>query len=735
MNVPLHERAQLAARNGARVLVSIHANAGSPGARGSEVWLHDRHDAQSATLAREIHAQLDRVGPTRGLYQGPLTVLDPHATGGCAACLVEADYLSDPQGRARLTSSRGLDELADAISTGVRGYLGRAQGYGDGAWAVGQEIIEPDIAYASTSLAESNRIWNEWLQRYGSWRKGVPNGSLSHFPHSAICQLRMTMSTPAGVTDTFWGTGFYIGPNKLLTAAHNFRDSDENGVIWTTSSILVEPAYSPTASISNTRSFPVTSHTNHVHPNWSNATSDGFQPGYDIAVLNVNGLPATAGHFSLANRSLGAEEGIVVSGYGKVRGEDFDRQPQRMDGARISRADNMTMDYPIQTVGGHSGSPVFSDGMVVGVHRSSSGRHNNAAVTLTPEKIDWINRTYGNPGRSTGYGRVVRRDYESYDSYGTPDYPSPYEPYTFTDTAELDQYMRDQRAADTRRVSTVADAQALVDAYLTRGATTIWTGINATTAAGEIRARCANHRLFQQGNLNLCGPAAFLAIWAGRDPVGYARYALGLLESGVGQIGTHSITASTSIRSLAYPRLRNPNTTMSTPSADFIAMATLRNDQNAILPYDGSRSGELLAGLTTPEEVADWLRWTGVFSSVRQEANWARIAGYEHATRLIPGTGSDVAMLLNVNAMCNARRIEAVAGGAAPNPFTPDRSFILNQFPNHFVMLVGEVVPAINGTSFRMGVWTWGGSYVFNEVPWRDFVDNYYGAVTAHVRS
>lgn len=124
-NLSLRERASAAARSGARVLVSIHANAGAEGARGSEVWVHERHEEGSGDLARALHASLDRVGPTRGVFSGPLAVLDPDATGGCAACLVEADYLSDPHGRSRLTDTRSLDSIADAISDGVRTYLGR----------------------------------------------------------------------------------------------------------------------------------------------------------------------------------------------------------------------------------------------------------------------------------------------------------------------------------------------------------------------------------------------------------------------------------------------------------------------------------------------------------------------------------------------------------------------------------------------------------------------------------
>lgn len=126
-NLALGERARLAQRLGARALISLHANTGAAGTRGSEVWIHERHDAGSAALARELAASLGRVGPARGLFQGPLAVLDPRATGGVAACLIEADYLSDPAGQRRLSEARGLDELADAIAGGVRRFLGNGE--------------------------------------------------------------------------------------------------------------------------------------------------------------------------------------------------------------------------------------------------------------------------------------------------------------------------------------------------------------------------------------------------------------------------------------------------------------------------------------------------------------------------------------------------------------------------------------------------------------------------------
>ncbi|MBC7976268.1 MAG: hypothetical protein H7138_14945, partial [Myxococcales bacterium] len=305
----------------------------------------------------------------------------------------------------------------------------------------------------------------------------------------------------------------------------------------------------------------------------------------------------------------------------------------------------------------------------------------------------------------------------------------------FTDEDQLDAYLRDARASSTRRVSQVSDAHALVDAYLTRRAT-VWPHIEIATCAQQIKDRCSNHRLFQQGNLNLCGPASFLHMWAGRDPVGYARYAVGMLEHGQGRIGALTIPATAALEAMQYPRIGRPST-MTTPAADFVCMAPLRSDANAILPYDPTSGMEGLAGATTPGELAGWLRATGAFSTVHDEGNWMTIAGIDHAVGLTVGPESDIALLLNVNALAGAAQVTAIETPNTPitNPMTPDRSFFLNLFPNHFVTLLSGIVTDLGRTTLSLSIWTWGGSYHFAGVPIRSFSENYYGAVKTYMRS
>jgi N-acetylmuramoyl-L-alanine amidase/V8-like Glu-specific endopeptidase len=389
-NLTLGARAQLAAQRDADVFVSIHANSGPPEASGPETFVHPDAGPDSHRLADGVQRALERL---RGRYggvaeprNGLLAVLSPRALGKrTSACLIEVDYLSNPRSEARLRDPRERAAIGAAIASAIHEHAG-ARGQSR-PYAQAKAIIEPDIDYTTTSLEDSNRIWQDWLERYGSWMKGVPDSAIMSFPHSAICQLYLTTNV-----GNYWGTGFYIGDEKILSCGHNFLDNGE-----VTTRVRVMPGSSPTMSTFEVREFTVNG-ADLVHPSWAASSSSQ----HDLSVLRVPGFRAPNGAtFSLANRSLGANEGIVVAGYGKVDvgvGGPQDRQPQRMDGARISQADTEMVYYPIQTVGGHSGSPVFHRGTVIGVHTGprmlstgSASNHENRGVLLNPDKIDWIN--------------------------------------------------------------------------------------------------------------------------------------------------------------------------------------------------------------------------------------------------------------------------------------------------------------------------------------------------------
>jgi hypothetical protein len=86
--------------------------------------VHRRAGAPSRALAAALGRELATLGgPQPGLAQEDLAVLTPERLPrGAAACLLEVDYLSDPDGEARLREPHALDHLAGAIVRAVRRY-------------------------------------------------------------------------------------------------------------------------------------------------------------------------------------------------------------------------------------------------------------------------------------------------------------------------------------------------------------------------------------------------------------------------------------------------------------------------------------------------------------------------------------------------------------------------------------------------------------------------------------
>ncbi len=227
--------------------------------------------------------------------------------------------------------------------------------------------------------------------------------------------------------------------------------------------------------------------------------------------------------------------------------------------------------------------------------------------------------------------------------------------------------------------------------------------------------------LVQQGALNLCGPAALHHIWIGRDPAAFARYVTTLYDTGEGQIGSLEVDAGGDLRDQDYDGKAVPAMGGSVcPSADWVAMSALRDSENAVLDFEGMPS-EDVAGLTTPAEMADWLRATGLYTDVSDEGNWYFTKGLGHALGLRPAPDTDVVMLINAHVLTSA----AVVGHKKSD------NFILSAFPNHFVVLRSAVTQPTPG-EVEFDCWTWG-SNVHVRIATSVFEANYYGAAIANV--
>lgn len=299
----------------------------------------------------------------------------------------------------------------------------------------------------------------------------------------------------------------------------------------------------------------------------------------------------------------------------------------------------------------------------------------------------------------------------------------------FDDLDQLDALLTDTRANDTRTVSDIDAARDVIAAFRDGEGSGSWIGLDRTEVADRLRDLIDNPRLIRQGALNLCGPAALLLMWNSRDPLGFATFATTLYESG-SDLGSLAIAPKDALLAQDYSNLST-----GTYGADWMLLSAIRNTDQPF--WQSSWVGDpqqTLAGLTRPEELADWLRATGIYDQVSDEGNWASPAGIPHATGIEFREGRDVALLINTNLLHDARRSAAAI----------DDQFLLNLFPNHYIVGLNNIsvavmdgpagedgVPKFRKDDVLLSIWSWGENSFDLAVPPQSFLDNYYGAVIA----
>jgi len=270
-----------------------------------------------------------------------------------AACLAEVACLTNPTQAARLADPGYRDALAGALAAGIR-EAGLAP-----AATLGE--VTPDYSQAH-SFVDAVRMFADWLVRGLRFTIGV--GDTRFFPHSAIC--RIAKVDASGQTRGF-GTGFYVGPSKVVTAGH---------VVSGASGFEIYPGFNGT-----TQPFGGGSTTHSVR-----------HPSLDIGV--ITGAPAApnGAYFAMEELVMSPGTGIIVCGYAA---DEQDPTRQHLDADTIRVVQNGTFTYGLQTRHGTSGSPVFyadqQSVRVVGVHTDAFDAHTNLGHRLTNDVIAWIN--------------------------------------------------------------------------------------------------------------------------------------------------------------------------------------------------------------------------------------------------------------------------------------------------------------------------------------------------------
>lgn len=266
--------------------------------------------------------------------------------------------------------------------------------------------------------------------------------------------------------------------------------------------------------------------------------------------------------------------------------------------------------------------------------------------------------------------------------------------------------------------STKADALAAIGTFAARTEPGAWQ-LDRGAVATRLEEIVNDPNVVDQDGLNLCGPASFVRLWAGRDPLAFVTFAADLYDNGMADIGIYHVEPdSDSLISKDYAAVAAVAGADFIPGADWMVLGSIRDAENAFFDFEGV-PGEDVAAASTPGDIAEWMVASGLYSGVSNEGNFFFTKGLDHALGLNPSANRDVVMLINAHMI---DEMNVVTGEKKSS------EFILNAFPNHFIVLASSV-EEIEGDKVRLSYWTWGQPIATGEVDKATFEANYYGAV------
>lgn len=267
-------------------------------------------------------------------------------------------------------------------------------------------------------------------------------------------------------------------------------------------------------------------------------------------------------------------------------------------------------------------------------------------------------------------------------------------------------------APGTNPGSTVADAIKLITEFKNRTGNLKF-NVTRNEIVNDLTTWINDPKSIKQGDLNLCGPAATLYCVVQRDPKMVCKFIIDLVENGKGKFGTRTINPDSDLKNQTFKK------EWGSTAAQWVAMCSLRDDENWFFDYEGTPSEDISAA-TTPGEVQDWLMETGLYTSVSDEANLVLNENVSHLQNLKINNNRDNILLIHSHLLKKAT-----------SSTKKSDDFITNSFPNHFVVLKSDVV--VESDIVKFTVWTWGNDDYKLEVPIKTFNANYYGAVIATV--
>lgn len=233
----------------------------------------------------------------------------------------------------------------------------------------------PTASGRTLSMAAGERTF-DILGSRPRW-ESVPAAELRSLPHVAVASIRIHISSPGTKTSFFAGTGWFVAPGRVVTAAHvlDLRRSWNSVAGATSWHVEVVPAVSAAdpAPFGGSWATRIDRHPRFV---------DDVGSPFDLAVVTVTPLAGITASQCLAAQIAPEQTGsqVTVSGYPWNNGQP---NTQFRQAGPVQAREAANLYYDIDTEGGQSGSPVLQQTsagrFAVGVHVGGQG-HGQGAV-------------------------------------------------------------------------------------------------------------------------------------------------------------------------------------------------------------------------------------------------------------------------------------------------------------------------------------------------------------------